>query len=119
MTDEKKKGVIFDIQRWSLHDGPGIRTNVFFKGCPLSCQWCSNPESQEFCREPALFGDKCIHCLSCVEHCPHGAIHTSDHGSGWIMRYAEDGAAEEQSRRTLFAVRRHVMHRRSRLWERL
>ena len=78
MTDEKKKGVIFDIQRWSLHDGPGIRTNVFFKGCPLSCQWCSNPESQEFCREPALFGDKCIHCLSCVEHCPHGAIHTSD-----------------------------------------
>ena len=56
------KGRIFDIQRWSLHDGPGIRTNVFFKGCPLRCQWCSNPESQEGCFELAFFRDKCIGC---------------------------------------------------------
>ncbi len=68
------KGVIFDIQRWSLHDGPGIRTNVFFKGCPLSCKWCSNPESQEKCSELAFFADKCIGCLSCIKNCPHNAI---------------------------------------------
>lgn len=75
-----KKGVIFDIQRWSLHDGPGIRTNVFFKGCPLSCLWCSNPESQESCRELAYFKDKCIGCKSCVASCPHQALNMTEEG---------------------------------------
>lgn len=73
-----RKGKIFDIQRWSLHDGPGIRTNVFFKGCPLRCQWCSNPESQEGCMELAFFQDKCIGCKSCITHCPYGGI--EEHG---------------------------------------
>ncbi len=67
-------GVIFDIQRFSVHDGPGIRTLVFFKGCPLGCLWCSNPESQRF--EPELLFDptKCVACGGCAEVCPHGAV---------------------------------------------
>ncbi|MDO5089679.1 MAG: radical SAM protein, partial [Leptotrichiaceae bacterium] len=48
MADNIKKGLIFNIQRYSLNDGGGIRTTVFFKGCPLRCPWCSNPESQNF-----------------------------------------------------------------------
>ena len=74
------RGVVFDIQRWSLHDGPGIRTNVFLKGCPLSCAWCSNPESQETNRELAFFKDKCIGCLRCVETCPYKAIKQTAEG---------------------------------------
>ncbi len=74
--EKKLTGKIFDIQRWSLHDGPGIRTNVFFKGCPLRCQWCSNPESQESCFELAFFQDKCIGCKSCLKNCPYGGIQT-------------------------------------------
>ncbi|KZL91025.1 glycyl-radical enzyme activating protein [Clostridium magnum] len=69
-----KKGVIFDIQRFSVHDGPGIRTIVFFKGCPLSCRWCSNPESQ--CMEPQVMfiPHNCIGCKKCYEICSKGAI---------------------------------------------
>ncbi|HCU69359.1 MAG TPA: glycyl-radical enzyme activating protein, partial [Desulfomicrobium sp.] len=52
LEDRKKKGLVFNIQKYSVHDGPGIRTIVFLKGCPLSCDWCSNPESQR--REPEL-----------------------------------------------------------------
>ena len=67
-------GVIFDIQRFCLHDGPGLRTTVFLKGCPLSCRWCSNPESQRF--EPELFhnASRCLHCGACLSVCPNGAI---------------------------------------------
>lgn len=71
---EQKTAKVFDIQRWSLHDGPGIRTVVFLKGCPLRCLWCSNPESQEVYNEVAFFKDKCIACFRCVENCPHNAI---------------------------------------------
>ncbi len=72
MTDEK--GIIFNIQRHSIHDGPGIRTIVFLKGCPLSCRWCSNPESQDFARELAFNPEKCIGCEACLRVCPEGAI---------------------------------------------
>jgi pyruvate formate lyase activating enzyme len=72
--------MVFDIQRWSLHDGPGIRTIVFLKGCPLRCTWCCNPESQAPHAELGFFVDKCIGCRRCVELCPHGAISTSDDG---------------------------------------
>jgi pyruvate formate lyase activating enzyme len=67
-------GTIFNIQRHSVHDGPGIRTILFLKGCPLSCLWCSNPESQAF--EPELFFDpvKCIACGACLSVCPASAI---------------------------------------------
>jgi len=69
-----KKGIIFDIQRFSVHDGPGIRTLVFFKGCPLNCWWCSNPESKSF--KPQLFvvADNCIRCGQCAKVCPTGAV---------------------------------------------
>ena len=52
MAEQDKLGLIFNIQKFSLNDGPGIRTVVFFKGCPLRCQWCSNPESQSGLEEP-------------------------------------------------------------------
>ena len=60
---------IFDIQRFSLHDGPGIRTTVFFKGCPLRCLWCHNPESQRSEKELLLYKDKCVGCGACRAAC--------------------------------------------------
>ncbi|MBQ9553210.1 MAG: glycyl-radical enzyme activating protein [Clostridia bacterium] len=62
-------GTIFDIQRFSLHDGAGIRTTVFFKGCPLRCRWCHNPESQSFAPERMIYFDKCVSCGKCREIC--------------------------------------------------
>jgi pyruvate formate lyase activating enzyme len=67
-------GVIFDIKKFSIHDGPGIRSTVFFKGCPLHCWWCHNPESQT--RQPQLLlrPQRCLACGVCIEACSHGAI---------------------------------------------
>lgn len=62
--------MFFNIQRWSLHDGPGIRTTIFFKGCPLRCRWCSNPESWEFEKQLFISQDRCTGCGTCVEACP-------------------------------------------------
>ena len=66
-------GLVFDIQRFSIHDGPGIRTLVFMKGCPLACAWCSNPESQNPHRDIMFMPATCIGCGSCAEACPTGA----------------------------------------------
>ena len=66
-------GMIFDIQRTSLYDGPGIRTAVFLKGCPLRCQWCHNPESQSRGREISFRVEACAGCGECVNTCEHGA----------------------------------------------
>ncbi len=63
----KITGTIFNIQHFSVHDGPGIRTAVFMKGCPLKCRWCANPESQSFKPEPAWSRSKCIDCGGCVK----------------------------------------------------
>ncbi|NVM04080.1 MAG: glycyl-radical enzyme activating protein [Candidatus Helarchaeota archaeon] len=71
-------GTIFNIQRYSIHDGPGIRTLVFFKGCPLRCLWCSNPESQNKYPEILFSSVKCIGCGKCAEVCPEDAIIKSD-----------------------------------------
>jgi pyruvate formate lyase activating enzyme len=71
------QGTVFDIQTYSLHDGPGIRTLVFLKGCPLSCVWCQNPESQHHQPEVLLYEEKCIGCSQCLLVCPSGAIQIS------------------------------------------
>lgn len=63
-------GMVFNIQRYSLHDGPGIRTTVFLKGCPLNCLWCHNPEGISPRREISLAAGRCIECGACVEACP-------------------------------------------------
>jgi pyruvate formate lyase activating enzyme len=68
------RAVIFDIQRFSLHDGPGIRTTIFFKGCPLRCAWCQNPESRSRRPEMAFYADRCRQCFTCRAVCPEGAI---------------------------------------------
>lgn len=65
---------IADIQKYSIHDGPGIRTTVFFKGCPLSCKWCHNPETQNYNQEFWWNPDKCTLCGNCVQQCPNHAI---------------------------------------------
>jgi pyruvate formate lyase activating enzyme len=67
-------GTVFNIQRYSIDDGPGIRTTVFFKGCPLSCVWCSNPESQNLRPELMHRDSLCKRCYRCVAVCPTGAI---------------------------------------------
>lgn len=69
-----QKGIVFDIMRFSTRDGPGIRTTVFFKGCPLKCLWCHNPESQSPHKELLLRPNLCIGCLTCVSACPEGAV---------------------------------------------
>lgn len=68
------KGIVFNIQRYSIHDGPGIRTIVFLKGCPLRCKWCSNPESQELMPELSYMKKSCTQCCTCVQVCPKNAI---------------------------------------------
>lgn len=74
------EGLVFDIQRFSIHDGPGIRTIVFLKGCPLSCRWCSNPESQSV--KPVIMYQEmnCIHCNKCITACKKGAISVNNKG---------------------------------------
>lgn len=67
-------GTVFNVQRFSLHDGPGIRTTVFLKGCPLHCDWCHNPESQAGEPELAVLSNRCIGCGGCMAACEHGAV---------------------------------------------
>ncbi len=67
------KALISDIKRFAVHDGDGIRTTVFFKGCPLKCVWCHNPESIDFKPQLAFYDNKCIDCGECVSVCPSGA----------------------------------------------
>lgn len=71
---DNPSGIVFDIQHFSLHDGPGVRSTVFLKGCPLSCWWCSNPESQRRAPELLHFKSLCTACGSCAEECPQKAL---------------------------------------------
>jgi pyruvate formate lyase activating enzyme len=68
------EGIIVDIQRFSLHDGPGIRTVIFFKGCPLNCLWCQNPEAIDPRPELGWRESRCVKCGACAKICPEGAI---------------------------------------------
>lgn len=73
-SNNEEKGLVFDIQRFSIHDGPGIRTTVFMKGCPLQCLWCSNPESQDPFTNLMVRNINCKGCGACVGVCPEEAI---------------------------------------------
>jgi len=73
LRSKPEKGVIFDIQRFSVHDGPGIRTTVFLKGCSLHCFWCQNPEGISPNPQVMFYYDKCVYCGNCLQACPNGA----------------------------------------------
>src|SRR3990172_4023972 len=77
---ENDKATIVNIQRCSLQDGPGIRTTVFLKGCPLRCEWCDNPESQTQFAELGYRSSVCDGCGVCVEACDRGAISLTTDG---------------------------------------
>ena len=74
------QGVVFEIERWSLSDGPGTRTVVFLKGCPLRCQWCANPESQKSRPQIGIFTAKCIGCEKCTACCTKGVARPAKEG---------------------------------------
>jgi pyruvate formate lyase activating enzyme len=73
-------GIIFDIKRYAIHDGPGIRTTVFMKGCPLACRWCHNPEGIDPAPFLAYKKERCIRCGQCVESCPEQALRLEPEG---------------------------------------
>ena len=68
---ETMTGIVFDIKQMAVFDGPGIRTTVFFKGCPLRCEWCHNPEGLSFAPQLMVSGNGCLHCGQCVEVCEY------------------------------------------------
>ena len=74
--------LVFNIQKYAIHDGEGIRTTVFFKGCPLSCRWCHNPESQRWQRELMFHRDRCTGCGACAAVCPEGAAQSGEGCAG-------------------------------------
>lgn len=74
-------GIVFNIQKFSIHDGPGVRTSVFLKGCPLRCKWCSNPESQAYRPQILYHRAQCIHCGTCAAFCPEQAVSANADGN--------------------------------------
>lgn len=78
MERRENTGIAFNIQRFSIHDGPGIRTTVFMKGCPLRCRWCSNVESMNPKPELGIIRSSCNNCGKCLKICPEGAISFDD-----------------------------------------
>ena len=84
-TEDDLKGLVFNIQRYSIHDGPGIRTTVFFKGCPLRCRWCSNPESISSQPELLVREARCNRCSRCIDVCSPAALSLASTGL-WLDR---------------------------------
>jgi pyruvate formate lyase activating enzyme len=89
--EQLSKGTVFKIERFAFHDGPGIRTVVFMKGCPLRCVWCSTPHSQLPSPEVLYYEDRCTHCGTCAEICHAGAIGESSSGRLTTDRSLCDG----------------------------
>jgi pyruvate formate lyase activating enzyme len=83
---ESITGTLTEIERYAIHDGPGIRSVIFLKGCPLRCAWCCNPETQEKYIEMAYFEDKCKYCYKCVTACPYNAITVDNNGKMHVDR---------------------------------
>lgn len=81
------KGMIFDLKHYAVHDGPGIRVTVFFKGCPLHCLWCHNPESIAPGKELMLLPNRCARCGDCVKACAYGALSQNNLGEVVADRY--------------------------------
>lgn len=95
MANGRQTGEIFDIKKYAIHDGPGIRTTVFFKGCPLSCWWCHNPESLSSATHRLYRRERCIGCQECLSACESGAIQVSEGRLQWSpddCRYCRDCA---------------------------
>jgi pyruvate formate lyase activating enzyme len=82
-------GLVFDIQHFSVHDGPGIRTAVFLKGCPLRCTWCCNPESQASHPELRHRLARCRRCLACVKACDRGGVALLEGGPGFVREICD------------------------------
>ena len=80
IASSSTRGMIFDIRKYTIHDGPGVRATVFFKGCPLTCLWCCNPESQTRSPDLVWVGDRCLGCDRCLEVCPRHALGAGEGG---------------------------------------
>lgn len=84
------KALVFDIKRFAIHDGQGIRTTIFFKGCPLKCKWCQNPEGLSANRRPIYFEKRCIHCKRCQEVANEGQIEFKNNRPYFNLQYSGD-----------------------------
>jgi pyruvate formate lyase activating enzyme len=93
-ADAEPSCLVTDIQRFAVHDGPGIRTLVFVKGCPLECAWCANPETQASGAEVVWLQDRCIRCRACVQVCAAQALHFEDDAGA----VTQAGLAHDRSR---------------------
>lgn len=110
MERSEEKGIIFNIQHFSINDGPGIRTVVFMKGCPLRCRWCANPESQRHLPEIGWTSGECISCGSCVrELMDLGISFDPESGVIWDRAEVTDPDAAARIRRTCPAKALHVI----------
>ena len=87
------EALVFDIQHLSVKDGPGIRTSIFFKGCPLRCVWCHNPESYIAKKQLSFQPTLCVGCLECTKVCPTGAMVSGDFsGASRVQPYKSRNA---------------------------
>jgi pyruvate formate lyase activating enzyme len=95
--------LVFNVMRFATHDGPGIRTTVFFKGCPLACHWCHNPESQDFRAEILYFAERCRHCDDCLAVCPEDTSRARCRRCGRCAEVCQAEARQLAGRRVTLA----------------